>query len=64
MKTGKHSKVMTIANSLVKQGYNRSNAMVKAWDLFVRLLISEQENAFNIGFRAATQLFLKGCKEI
>ena len=29
----KNSKVMTIANRLVKQGYNRSNAMIKAWAL-------------------------------
>lgn len=29
----KHSKVMTIANKLVKQGYNRAYAMVKAWTL-------------------------------
>ena len=29
----KHSKVMTIANKLVKQGYNRAYAMVKAWAL-------------------------------
>lgn len=29
----RHSKVMTIANSLVKQGYNRAFAMVKAWAL-------------------------------
>ena len=29
----KHSKVMTIANNLVKQGYNRAYAMVKAWAL-------------------------------
>ena len=28
-----HSKVMTIANNLVKQGYNRAYAMVKAWAL-------------------------------
>ena len=28
-----HSKVMTIANKLVQQGYNRANAMVKAWVL-------------------------------
>ena len=28
-----HSKVMTIANRLVSQGYNRANAMVKAWVL-------------------------------
>ena len=28
-----HSKVMTIANHLVKQGYNRAYAMVKAWAL-------------------------------
>jgi ADP-ribosylglycohydrolase len=28
-----HSKVMTIANRLVKQGYNRAHAMVKAWAL-------------------------------
>ena len=29
----RHSKVMTIANRLVKQGYNRAHAMVKAWAL-------------------------------
>lgn len=29
----RHSKVMAIANRLVKQGYNRANAMVKAWEL-------------------------------
>jgi len=28
-----HSKVMTIANKLVAQGYNRPHAMVKAWAL-------------------------------
>lgn len=28
-----NSKVMTIANKLVAQGYNRANAMVKAWAL-------------------------------
>jgi hypothetical protein len=28
-----HSKVMTIANRLVSQGYNRPHAMVKAWAL-------------------------------
>ena len=33
MKRTAHSKVMTIANRLVKQGYNRANAMVKAWVL-------------------------------
>ena len=33
MKRTMHSKVMTIANRLVKQGYNRANAMVKAWVL-------------------------------
>lgn len=33
MKRTAHSKVMTIANQLVKQGYNRANAMVKAWVL-------------------------------
>lgn len=29
----RHSKVMTIANRLVKEGYTRSMAMVKAWIL-------------------------------
>jgi len=29
----RHSKVMTIANRLVAQGYNRPHAMVKAWAL-------------------------------
>lgn len=33
MKRTMHSKVMTIANRLVKQGYSRANAMVKAWVL-------------------------------
>lgn len=33
MKRTAQSKVMTIANRLVKQGYNRANAMVKAWVL-------------------------------
>ena len=33
IKRTQHSKVMTIANRLVKQGYNRANAMVKAWVL-------------------------------
>ena len=28
-----HSKVMTIANKLVKEGYGRSTAMIKAWVL-------------------------------
>lgn len=31
VKHSKHSKVMTIANQLVKQGYSRSMAMIKAW---------------------------------
>ena len=33
MKRNSHSKVMTIANRLVKQGYGRSTAMIKAWVL-------------------------------
>lgn len=33
MKRAKQSKVCTIANSLVKQGYTRAAAMVKAWIL-------------------------------
>jgi hypothetical protein len=33
MKTNTRSNVTTIANNLVKQGYNRSKAMVKAWVL-------------------------------
>ncbi|MEE1492871.1 MAG: hypothetical protein UGF45_12915, partial [Massilioclostridium sp.] len=28
-----NSKVMSIANKLVAQGYNRANAMIKAWAL-------------------------------
>lgn len=31
VKRSKHSRVMTIANSLIKQGYSRSMAMVEAW---------------------------------
>lgn len=33
MKKQSHSKVMTIANRLVSQGYGRSTAMIKAWVL-------------------------------
>jgi len=39
-----HSKVMTIANRLVKQGYNRANAMIKAWVL-VRMPLVETKVA-------------------
>lgn len=44
MKKQSHSKVMTIANRLVAQGYNRANAMVKAW-MFVKLPAIETKAA-------------------
>ncbi len=51
MKKSMHSKVMTIANRLVKQGYNRSNAMCKAWALVKMPLIETKVAGVTFGKR-------------
>lgn len=45
------SKVMTIANKLVKNGYNRSNAMVKAWVLVKMPLVESKVMGVTYGNR-------------
>ena len=47
----RHSKVMTIANRLVKQGYNRANAMVKAWALVKMPLLLTKVSCVTYGKR-------------
>ena len=47
----KHSKVMTIANRLVAQGYNRANAMVKAWILVKMPLVETKVAGVTFGRR-------------
>lgn len=47
----KHSKVMTIANKLVAQGYNRTNAMVKAWALAKLPLVKTKVAGVTFGNR-------------
>ncbi len=51
MKRTAHSKVMTIANQLVKQGYNRANAMVKAWVLVKMQSVSTKVSGVTYGKR-------------
>ena len=51
MKRSAHSKVMTIANRLVKQGYNRANAMVKAWVLVKMQSVSTKVAGVTYGKR-------------
>ncbi len=51
MKRTAHSKVMTIANRLVKQGYNRANAMVKAWVLVKMQSVSTKVSGVTYGKR-------------
>ncbi len=46
-----HSKVMTIANKLVTQGYNRTNAMVKAWVLVKMPLVETKVSGVTFGKR-------------
>ena len=46
-----HSKVMTIANKLVTQGYNRANAMVKAWVLVKMPLVETKVSGVTFGKR-------------
>lgn len=46
-----HSKVMTIANRLVTQGYNRANAMVKAWILVKMPLVDTKVCGVTFGKR-------------
>lgn len=47
----KNSKVMTIANQLVKQGYNRANAMLKAWVLVKMPLVETKVSGVTYGKR-------------
>ena len=47
----KHSKVMTIANKLVAQGYNRANAMAKAWILAKLPLVETKVCGVTFGSR-------------
>lgn len=51
MKRTTHSKVMTIANRIVKQGYNRANAMVKAWVLVKMQSVSTKVSGVTYGKR-------------
>ena len=51
MKRTAHSKVMIIANRLVKQGYNRTNAMVKAWVLIKMQSVSTKVSGVTYGKR-------------
>ena len=46
-----HSKVMTIANKLVAQGYSRANAMVKAWVLVKLPLVKTKVAGVTFGRR-------------
>jgi ADP-ribosylglycohydrolase len=46
-----HSKVMTIANKLVRDGYNRANAMVKAWVLVRMPLVETKVSGTTFGKR-------------
>lgn len=46
-----NSKVMTIANKLVKQGYNRASAMVKAWVLVKLPLVETKVAGVTFGKR-------------
>jgi len=51
MKKANHSKVMTIANRLVAQGYNRENAMIKAWVLVKMPLVETKVAGVTFGNR-------------
>lgn len=51
MKRTMHSKVMTIANRIVKQGYNRANAMAKAWVLVKMQSVSTKVSGVTYGKR-------------
>ena len=51
MKTNTHSKVMTIANRLVSQGYNRANAMIKTWVLLKMPLVETKVAGVTYGKR-------------
>ena len=58
-----HSKVMTIANKLVKQGQNRANAMVKAWALVKMQTIETKATGVTYGKRQKAIEHLKRYKE-
>ena len=47
----KNGNVMTIANKLVAQGYNRANAMVKAWILVKMPLVNTKVAGVTFGNR-------------
>ena len=47
----KHSKVMTVANRLITQGYSRANAMVKAWILVKMPLVESRVAGVTFGNR-------------
>jgi len=51
MNRTKNSKVMTIANKLVAQGYNRANAMIKAWVLVKMPLVETKVAGVTFGNR-------------
>lgn len=51
MKRDKNSKVMTIANRLVAQGFNRANAMAKAWILVKMPLVETRVAGVTFGKR-------------
>lgn len=51
MKTTMHSKVMTISNKLVKEGYNRANATLKAWVLVKMPLVETKVSGVTFGKR-------------
>lgn len=46
-----NSKVLTIANKLVKEGYNRANAMVKAWILAKMPVVETKVSGVTYGKR-------------
>lgn len=51
MKNDKNSKVMIIANKLVAQGFNRANAMAKAWILVKMPLVETRVAGVTFGKR-------------
>lgn len=51
MKSLVNSKVMTIANRLVAEGYNRVNAMIKAWVLIKLPLVETKVSGTTYGKR-------------
>ena len=58
-----HSKVMTIANKLVKEGQNRANAMKKAWALVKMPTIETKASGVTYGKRQKAIEHLKRYKD-